>query len=314
MRWIAVNALVLAIALSIPVLAEEARSSADEARRAKVFAKIGSETITVGTLEDMINARSRYARARLIEPDATKELAEGQVRNELFYQGAEKLGYADDPDVVKFVDQTLVQLFIRRDFQDAVTPDDVPAQDVAKYYEEQTEEFRRPEMRRARHILVGSKKEAETILSELKSGEGATFRAAAKQRSLDTETNIRGGDLLYFTADGKLVGKRDAPPIDPTLVKAAFELKDKGDLGGPLDLGDGKWSVIELTGIRPEMVQTLQQANGAIRRKLWREEREAALDKLIADLRAELKPEVHPERIDAIVLEPTDQPIEPPNQ
>ena len=65
------------------------------------------------------------------------------------------------------------------------------------------------------------------------------------------------------------------------------ELKKTGDLSKPLDLGDGKWSVLELTGIRPEKIQTLQQADGAIRGKLWREEREAALEKLINDLRAE---------------------------
>jgi len=83
-----------------------------------------------------------------------------------------------------------------------------------------------------------------------------------------------------------------------------------------LDLGDGKWSVLELTGVRPENIETLEQAKDSIRNKLWREERKAALEKLISDLRAELKPEVHPERLDAIVLEPaaTKAPIEPPNQ
>ncbi len=314
MRRIVAIALVVCFASSIPVLAEQPRPPEDEARRAKVFATIGSEKITVGDLEDAINARSPYARKRLVEPGPIKELADSKVRNELFYQGAKKLGYADDPAVVKFLDQTLVQLFIRRDFQDAVTPDDVPAEAVEKYYNDNIEEFRRPEMRRARHILVGSRKEAQEILAELRSEKGATFRATAKKRSLDTETKLRGGDLLYFTKDGALVGKTDAPPIDATLAKAAFELEEKGDLDGPLDLGDGKWSVIELTGIRPEMLQTLDQANGVIRRKLWREEREAALEKLVADLRAELKPEVHPERVDAIVLEPADEPINPPNQ
>jgi len=72
--------------------------------------------------------------------------------------------------------------------------------------------------------------------------------------------------------------------------------------------------VLELTGVRPERVQTLARASDRIRRKLWSEEREQALKKLMADLRAELKPEVYPERMDAIVLEPTGEPIEPPNQ
>ena len=304
----------LGAAFSVPVLAEQARSAEEDARRAKPFAKIGAVTMTVGELEDSVNMRSPYARKRLVDPEALRELAESKVRRELLYQGAEKLGYADDPAVVKFLDQTIVQLFVRRDFEDAVTPDDVPEAQVKEYYDEHIEEFRRLEMRRARHILVASKEEAQDIRLELESGKGATFRATAKKRSLDTETNLRGGDLLYFTADGKLVGKPDAPPIDAALAKAAFALDDKGDLAGPIDLGDGKWSIVELTGIRPETLQTLERANGVIRRKLWREEREAALAKLVADLRAELVTELHPERIDAIVLEPIDEPINPPNQ
>ncbi|HSN84184.1 MAG TPA: peptidyl-prolyl cis-trans isomerase [Polyangiales bacterium] len=300
-------------AFGVTAFAEEEPSSADEARRAKVFATVGSETITVGDLEDLINARSPYARQRLADPELLKELGDDQVRNELFYQGAQKLGYAEDPEVMAFVDQTLVQLFVRKEFEEAVTPADIPEEQVAKYYEEHAEDFRRPAMRRARHILVGSKKEAQTILGKLKSGE-ATFRALAKEQSLDTETKLRGGDLLYFTEDGKLVGNEDAEPINATLVKAAFSLEKTGERSKPLDLGDGKWSVLELTGIRPENVQTLEQASESIRRKLWREDREAALRKLMTDLRTELEPEIHPERLDAIVLEPAKAPVEPPNQ
>ncbi len=295
-------------------LAEETPPSADAARRAKVFATVGDETITVGELEDMINARSPYARKRFSEPEVLKEFADGQVRNALFYQGAEKLGYAQDADVVKFLDQTLVQMFVRKAFEEAVTPDDVPETDVAKYYKENPEKFHRPEMRRARHILVASEEEAEEILTQLESDKSATFRALAKQRSLDTETKLRGGDLLYFTEDGRLVGKQNAEAINPTLAATAFTLKKTGELSKPLDLADEKWSVLELTGIRPERVQTLEQASGGIRRTLWREEREAALAKLMAELRAELKPEIFPDRMNAIVLLPPIEPIEPPNQ
>jgi len=314
MRRISLLSLVLVGVLSAQVLAEETPPDANETRRAKIFATVGGETITVGELEDLINARSPYARKRFAEPDVLKQFADDQVQNALYYQGAEKLGYGEDPNVTKFLDQTLVQVFVRKEFEQAVTPEDVPAEDVAKYYEEHSEEFRRPEMRRARHILVASEQEAEAVLTELQSDKSAKFRALAKEKSLDTETKLRGGDLLYFTQDGKLVGKEPPEMVDPTLVKAAFALQKNGDLSKPLNLGDGKWSVLELTGIRPERVQTLEQVNGTIRRKLWQAEREAALTKLMDDLRAELKPEVYPERMDAIVLPPANEPSEPPKR
>lgn len=314
MRRICLVSLVLTGFLAVQALAEDAPASADEARRAKVFATVGNETITVGQLEDTISSRSRYARKRFTDPALLKQFADEQVKNALFYQGAEKLGYAEDPVVRKFVDQTLVQLYVRKEFEEAVTPESVPDEKVAQYYKDHAEEFRRPEMRRARHILVGSKDEADDILRQLESGEGPAFRALAKKLSLDTETKLRGGDLLYFNEDGTLVGKPDGTAINATLAEAAFGLQKTGELTKPLDLGDGKWSILELTGIRPERVQTVEKASEAIRRKIWYAEREAALDEAMTALRAELKPEIFPERLDAIVLEPSGEPIEHPQQ
>ena len=305
--------LLVGSALSVQALAEETPPTDDEARRAKVVAKIGSVTITVGDIEDKVAARSPYARKRLTSPDTLRALADAQVENELFYQGAKKLGYADDPEVQKFVDQTAMKIFVRREFEETVTPDEVPQEQVDKYYREHPNEFRRPEMRRARHILVGSKAEAEEVLKILRT-EAETFRAVAKNRSLDTETTVRGGDLLYFTAEGEVVGKEAEVRIDATLAESAFSLEKAGDIAGPLDLGDGKWSVLELTGIRPERVKDLERAAPMIRRKLWREEREGALEALVTKLRVELKPEVHPERLDAIVLTPGTEATEPPSR
>lgn len=315
MRTILLLALAVGAAISMRALAEDAPPAPDEARRAKVFARIGDVTITVGELEDTIASRRPYARKRLAEsPSQIKGVADAQLENELFYQGAKKLGYANDPAVQRFVNQTLVKVYVRKEFEETVTPDDVPAEQVAKYYEEHPEEFRRPEMRRARHILLGSKEEAAELLKELKATKEKAFRALAKERSLDTETKVRGGDLLYFTADGSVVGREASGTIDATLAKAAFSLGATGELAGPLDLGDGKWSVLELTGLRPERIQPLEKAGAHIRRKLWREEREAALEALITKLRAELKPEIHAERMDAIVLEPAPAPAEAPQR
>lgn len=296
-------------------LAEDALADSNEARRAKVVATVGATTITVGELEDIINARSPYARKRFTDPAALKELVDERVKDELFYQGAEKLGYADDPVVRRFLDQTLVQFYVQKEYEEAVTPESVSDEEVTKYYQEHSEDFRQAEMRRARHILVASKDETEDVLRQLASGDPKlTFRALAKQLSLDTETKLRGGDLLYFNADGALVGQADGAHIDATLAKTAFELQKTGELSTPLDLGDGQWSILELTGIRPEKIQTVEQASGLIRRKVWRQEREATLDKAMAELRVELKPEIFPERMDAIVLGPASVPIEHPNQ
>ena len=117
MRRILSVSLVAIGVFAVQALAEEAPPNVEEARRAEVFATVGSETITAGELEDLINARSPYARRRFAEPEVLKIFVDDQVKNELFYQGAEKLGYAKDPEVEKFLDETIIQLFVRKEFE-----------------------------------------------------------------------------------------------------------------------------------------------------------------------------------------------------
>jgi len=315
MRGILLGSVVVIGAFSLQALAEDERPTEDEARRARVFATVGDVKITVGELEDGINNRSPYARKRFEDPEIVREFADGRVKSEIFEQGAERLGYANDPRVAAFLDRTIMQLFIRQEIERAEQIESITDEQVVAYYQEHPDEFRRPEMRRASHILVGSRQEAKEVITEIEAGTNKTFGAIAKQRSLDTETKLRGGDLLYFTKDGRTVGSADDAAVDAALVKAAFRLEEKSDITKkPIDVGEGKWSVLQLTAIRPARVQSLEDASSGIRRRMWREDRKAALDKLLSDLRTELQPKSYPERLDAIVLAEPVGSIDPPDQ
>lgn len=315
MRGILLGLAVVIGAFSLRALAEDAPPTEDEARRARVFATVGDVKITVGELEDGINSRSPYARKRFEDPGIVREFADGRIKSEIFEQGAQRLGYAKDPRVAAFLDRTIMQLFIRQEIERAEQIESITDEQVAAYYNEHPDEFRRPEMRRASHILVGSRQEAKEVITEVEAGTNKTFGVIAKQRSLDTETKLRGGDLLYFTKDGRTVGSADDAAVDAALVKATFTLKEKSDITkNPIDVGEGRWSVLQLTAIRPARVQSLEDASSGIRRRMWREDRKAALDKLLSDLRTELQPKTYPERLDAIVLAAPSGSIEPPHQ
>lgn len=288
---------------------------ADDARRARVFATVGDVTITVGDLEDGINSRSPYARKRFAEPEVVRDYADAQVETELLAQGAEQLGLADDPEVRTFLDRTIMQMFVQQEIELGKPIESITREQVKAYYDDHPEEFRRPEMRRASHILVGDKQEAEALIADLASSNDKTFGTIAKDRSLDTETKLRGGDLLYFTVDGTTVGSTSDAGVDARLVKAAFALSEKGQVTKrPIDMGDGRWSVLRLTAIRPEKVEKLEDAANGIQRRLWREDRKAAMDTLLVELRETVQPKSYPERLDAIVFETQGAPVDPPSQ
>ena len=121
--------------------------------------------------------------------------------------------------------------------------------------------------------------------------------------------------LLYFTADGVTVGAKEDARVDPALAKAAYALSAKGEITKkPIRLSDDQWSVLRLTSIRPERVETLEDTASGIRRRMWRESRKAEVESLVTQLRTELQPEHYPERMIEIVLKAPQGPVEPANQ
>ena len=293
---------------ALSVLAQETQSdtdAADEARRARVYARIGSASVTVGDLEDAVNKQSPFLRGRYRDPAKLRELADSLVRLELLAQEAERRGYGDNPIVERSLKQNIVQQLIKRRFDDVITRETVTDDEIAAFYNANQAEFSREGMVRASHILLDTREEAMALLPEVREADARSFRALARQHSIDTETKLRGGDLRYFTRNGLPAGAReDDPPVDAQIVEAAFALTEIGAVSPePVAVGDN-WSIVKLMGRREPEVRTLEQAAEGIRLRLWREKRQSAIEDFVTQLRRDHPPEVHEERLRPIRLDP----------
>ena len=110
---------------------------------------------------------------------------------------------------------------------------------VRKAYDAQAKTITGAERFRARHILVGTKQEADQIVKKLKAG--ADFEKLAKQVSLDGSKDF-GGDLGYFTGDEmvkefsaavkKLKPGETSPPVKTEFGWHIIRLIDR-KAGGP---------------------------------------------------------------------------------
>jgi foldase protein PrsA len=94
-----------------------------------------------------------------------------------------------------------------------------------------------PSQVRARHILVKSRPQADTIEAQLK--KGADFATLAKQYSTDPGTKDKGGELGWF-GPGQMV---------PAFQAAAFALKP-GQISAPVQTPFG-WHVIQVEETKP---------------------------------------------------------------
>jgi peptidyl-prolyl cis-trans isomerase C len=121
----------------------------------------------------------------------------------------------------------------------------------------------------ARHILVGSKEEADKALKRLMGGE--EFAAIAKDVSKDP--GAEGGDLGWFTKDRMV----------PEFADAAFKL-EVGQVSDPVKSPFG-WHIIEILDKREKQFPPLDQVKDQVTRYVVQKAQSA----MVADLRKNAK-------------------------
>lgn len=121
----------------------------------------------------------------------------------------------------------------------------------------------------ARHILVGSKEEAEAAYKRIKAGED--FAAIAKDVSKDP--GAEGGDLGWFTKDRMV----------PEFADAAFKL-EVGQMSDPVKSPFG-WHIIEVLDKRQKTFPPFDQVKDQVARYVVQK----AQSQLVADLRKNAK-------------------------
>jgi thiol-disulfide isomerase/thioredoxin len=141
--------------------------------------------------------------------------------------------------------------------------------DIENYYEKNPTDFvAQPGQIRAAHILVDTEAKAKDILNQLK--KGADFATLAKNKSIDTGSAARGGDLGLFTKDQMV----------PEFANAAFNLS-VGQISAIVKSQYGYHIIKRLQDTVP-----LESVREEIRQALISGKQNAALDTYLNQLRS----------------------------
>jgi peptidyl-prolyl cis-trans isomerase C len=281
---------------------------ADEARRKLVIAHGEGVEVTVGEVEDVLVQQGPSLRARYRDPEQLKVLVNGLVRAELLAIEAARRGYEQQPAVRYTAKDSAAQALVRAEVEDKITPETISVDEVRAYYDAHPAEFHRTAMRRASQLVLDDGAKAAALLPEAQKADARAFAELAKARSKDAATKAQGGDLGYFARvpedDGQ---QRDAtqPKVAPGVRSAVFALAQVGDTAkSPIELphpetagAPAQLAIVRFTAERPERHVSLDDATLSVRAKLWREQRQQALDALYARLRARDKPQVFTDRV-----------------
>lgn len=147
--------------------------------------------------------------------------------------------------------------------------------DINAYYEQNKSQYAEAEQVRASHILVNTKEEADAILAQLKAG--GDFAAIAKEKSLDTQTKDKGGDLGYF-------GRGE---MDPEFEKVAFSLP-VGQLSDLVKTSYG-YHIIKVIDHKQARQYTLDEVKDRVRQDLLNSRISERYPDWVAGLKAKAK-------------------------
>jgi [acyl-carrier-protein] S-malonyltransferase len=126
----------------------------------------------------------------------------------------------------------------------------VPESDIRGYYERNPDLYRRPEVRRVRHVLVADAAAAQAVARRLEAGEAMEDVA----RTVSTDSGSRkGGGYLGDVRRGELAG---------SLEDALFGA-EVGSIIGPYETEHG-WHVARVEAVIPESTAPLAEVRGAI--------------------------------------------------
>ncbi|MFH1400433.1 MAG: peptidylprolyl isomerase [Nanoarchaeota archaeon] len=165
---------------------------------------------------------------------------------------------------------------------------DISDKDVETFYNDNLDQFIVGPQVDARHILVETEEEAQSIRDEIIAG--ADFGEVAAAKSIDPSAAQNLGDLGYF-GKGQMV---------PQFEDAAFSLK-VGEISDPVPTQFG-WHIIEVLDRTEEAVLPLDDVREQIRQSLAMQRTQDALTLYLAQLRS---------KADIIHTENIDEPQEP---
>jgi peptidyl-prolyl cis-trans isomerase C len=273
---------------------------------AEPVAVIDGQAITVAEFQDRINKQSPYVRARYTSLEQKKDFLDTLVRFEVLAKEAQKRGYDQDAEVVRTMKQVMIQKLLKDEFETKLKPEDIPEDELKKFYEAHSSDYNKPEEVRVSVIVVKDKAKAQKVLAEAKlpaNADNKAFRDLVTKYSEDADSKTRGGDLRFFAADGK--------GIPPEVVKASFELKNQGDLGGPVATASGFY-IIKQTGLRKAINKPFEEVKRQIQNRLYRDKRTESMETFVADLKKKAKIEVKTDALAKVKVD-TSQPAPMPS-
>ena len=206
-------------------------------------------------------------------PENRSRVRDQLINNEVFSQEAVKKGLHKNPEIAAQIELQRQELLVNALVQDFMKANPVTDELMRKEYERLKPTIPAKEFK-ARHILVEKEDEAKEAIAQIK--KGGSFEKIAAEKSKDTGSKGRGGDLDWGPA------ARYVKPFGDALAK----LK-KGQMTDAPVQSEFGWHVIRLDDERATKVPTFEEAKPQLQQGMQGQ----LVQKMLGELRTKAKVE-----------------------
>lgn len=233
-----------------------------------VLALVNGERITQRDFASYVRARDQQEPALPANAQSKRIILNELINRVLLAQAARRRGLQHQPSVSVALKEDRDNILARAMLKRFLARHPISVARLRTSYQEEVLKGPHVEFK-ARHILVATKAQADTILADLR--HGARFSALARTYSLDVASGRRGGQLGWFSAGDILpsfyhsVANLRVGEISPAPVKTRFG-----------------WHIIQLEAERPYTPPPFAD----VERQLYRAIEQRRVDTMMARLRA----------------------------
>lgn len=249
---------------------------------AEVFAIVDGEEITE---KDFAFLRQQNIDITSLPKEMRDKAVEQVIERKLLLKEAKKSKIENSKEYKEALEAIKDNIALELWMQNQLTDIKVSENDIKKHYNANKDKLIKPEMAKAKHILVGSEKDAKEIISKLnKAGKSveSTFAELAKEKSNDIESAKVGGDLPPFPREGAMIEE---------FSKAAFALKPKTYTKTPVQTQFG-YHIIYLESIQPKGVAKYEEVKEGLENDLKLSKFKDMITRKSQDLRKKAKIEI----------------------
>ena len=185
----------------------------------KTLAVVDGREVTQTDLYELLQTLGQNA-GNFQDEVGQKQLINELIMQELLYSEAVAKGLDKDPEYLAALERMQKTLLKQYALNKLLTSVEVTEEEAQSYFETHQASFKKSETASARHILVSTEAEAQSILTEINAG--LDFKEAASKYS-SCPSKADGGNLGEFTR-GRMV---------PEFDQAVFAMK-AGEIAGPV--------------------------------------------------------------------------------